>query len=129
MRVVTNKQLSFSRARRDRCRLVAPLLGGLFALACYGATLPPGLTWANNGADGGDLLAAALTGGVPHPTGYPTYQILLRLAISAIGGEPARAGAWLSALSAALAVAFLADLAQRMLRQGKGKWTLSGAIA
>ncbi len=34
------------------------------------------LTNANYGSDGGDLLAAVLTSGIPHPTGYPTYVLL-----------------------------------------------------
>ena len=101
--------------RGPLARLLAPLLAGTLALLLYGWTLAPGLTWAHSSADGGDLLAAALTRGVPHPTGYPTYQILLRAAIALHGGEPARAGAWLSALSAALAAALLADLGQRVL--------------
>ncbi len=42
----------------------------------YFRTLAPGLTWAYDGADGGDLIAAAALGGVPHPTGYPTYLLL-----------------------------------------------------
>ena len=101
--------------RGPLARLLAPLLAGASALLLYGWTLAPGLTWAHSSADGGDLLAAALTRGVPHPTGYPTYQILLRAAIALHGGEPARAGAWLSARSAALAAALLADLGQRVL--------------
>ncbi len=88
---------------------------GLLAFGLYARTLAPGLTWAHNGADGGDFLAAALTHGVPHPTGYPTYQLLLRAIIALFPGEPARAGNWLSALCAATAVALLADLARRML--------------
>jgi hypothetical protein len=48
-------------------------------LAIYSSTLAPGLTWANSGSDGGDLIAAAATGGVPHPTGYPLYLLLARL--------------------------------------------------
>jgi 4-amino-4-deoxy-L-arabinose transferase-like glycosyltransferase len=118
-----------SRAARDPRHLVAPLIAGIATFTLYARTLPPGLTWANSGADGGDLLAAALTGGVPHPTGYPTYQILLRLAVKIIGGEPARAGAWLSALGGALAVAILADLAQSMLRQGEKKGWAGPATA
>ncbi len=90
---------------------------GLAALALYARTLAPGLTWAHHGADGGDLLAAALTGGVPHPTGYPTYQLLLLAASKLYPGEPARAGNWLSALAAACAVGLLADLAQRVLAE------------
>ena len=48
-------------------------LGGV-----YISTLAPGLTWAHNGADGGDLISAMATGGVPHPSGYPTYLLLAR---------------------------------------------------
>ncbi len=105
------------------------LLAGLAALALYAGTAPAGLTWAHNGADGGDLLAAALTGGVPHPTGYPTHQLLLRLAISLAPAQPARAGAWLSAISAALAVALLTDLARRMVRPRFAPASQLGGIA
>jgi hypothetical protein len=101
---------------RARPRWPAPL-AGLAALGLYARTLAPGLTWAHHAADGGDLLAAALTLGVPHPSGYPTYQLLLRAAIAIFPGEPARAGNWLSALCAAAAVALFADLAGRMLAQ------------
>ncbi len=44
-------------------------------LVVYLLTLAPGLTWANRGADGGDLITAAATGGVPHPTGYPVWLL------------------------------------------------------
>jgi hypothetical protein len=90
-------------------------VAGLAALVLYSRTLAPGLTWSHSGADGGDFLAAALTSGVPHPPGFPTYQLLLRAAIAIFPGEPARAGNCLSALCAAAAVAVLADLARRML--------------
>jgi hypothetical protein len=46
-------------------------LGGV-----YISTLAPGLTWAHNGADGGDLISAVAAGGIPHPSGYPTYLLL-----------------------------------------------------
>ena len=91
------------------------LIAGGLAFALYARTLAPGLTWAHNGADGGDLLTAALTRGVPHPTGYPTYVMLLATAVRMTPGEPALGGNWLSAISAALAVALLTDLAGRML--------------
>lgn len=87
---------------------------GIFALALYLRTAAPGLTWAHYGADGGDLLAAALTRGVPHPPGYPTYQLLLVAAVRVFPAEPARVGNILSAVCAALAAALLADLARRM---------------
>lgn len=60
-------------------RYIPPGILALALLAVYLATLAPGLTWANTGADGGDLITAAYTGGVPHPTGYPVYMLLARL--------------------------------------------------
>ena len=90
-------------------------LAGTLTLSLYALTLAPGLTWAHSGADGGDLLAAALTRGVPHPSGYPTYLLLLTAVTALFPGEPARAGNWLSAACAAMAVALLTDLAGRML--------------
>jgi hypothetical protein len=102
-------------------------LAGAFALLLYARTLAPGLTWAHNGADGGDLLAAALTRGVPHPPGYPTFMLLLRTSIALAPNNPARAGNWLSAVCAALAVGLLAGLACRMLRgQGQESTLLGG---
>lgn len=91
------------------------LLAGIGAALLYLGTAAPDLTWAHHGADGGDLLAAALTRGVPHPTGYPTYQLLLAAAIRLFPAAPARVGNLLSALAAALAVALLADLTRRTL--------------
>jgi len=96
-------------------RALPGVVSGGLALALYAATLAPGLTWAHDGADGGDFLAAALTGGVPHPTGYPTYQLLLQAAIRLLPADPARAGNWLAAVCAALAAGLLADLARRVL--------------
>jgi Protein of unknown function (DUF2723) len=48
-------------------------------LVVYVRTLAPGLTWRNDGADGGDLVAAAASFGIPHPSGYPTYMLLARM--------------------------------------------------
>ncbi|MFZ4849545.1 MAG: protein O-mannosyl-transferase family, partial [Caldilinea sp.] len=48
------------------------------ALWLYCGSLAPDLTWAHQGADGGELLAAAATNGVPHPPGYPLYILLLQ---------------------------------------------------
>lgn len=54
--------------------LVIILILGL----CYSFTIAPDLTWAHFSADGGDLIAATATGGVPHPSGYPLYLMLAR---------------------------------------------------
>ena len=57
----------------------------LCALVLYVSTAAPSLTWAHDGADGGDLITAAVTNGVPHPPGYPTYvtigQVIARVPI------------------------------------------------
>ena len=55
---------------------LAPIALGGGLLCTYLATIAPGLTWANGGSDGGDLIAAAATGGVAHPTGYPAYLLV-----------------------------------------------------
>jgi hypothetical protein len=58
--------------------ILSPVLVGSALVFAYANTLAPGLTWANNGADGGDFITAAYTGGVAHPTGYPLYLMLAR---------------------------------------------------
>jgi hypothetical protein len=52
----------------------------LFALGLYLMTIAPTLSWGwrDIGVDGGDLLAAAYNLGVPHPSGYPTFMLLLK---------------------------------------------------
>jgi len=83
----------------------------LAAAAVYGLTLPRTLTWQHDSADGGDLIAAAATLSVPHPSGYPTYILLARLFLLALPlGEPAFRVHWLSALSAAGSASLLALL-------------------
>ena len=60
-------------------KFIPPLIIICILSLAYGSTLAPGLSWANGGADGGDLIAAAATGGVAHPPGYPLYLLLARL--------------------------------------------------
>lgn len=59
-------------------RLV-PFLITLVISGLYLSTMAPGLTWAFDSADGGDLITAIVTKGVPHPSGYPTYLLLAGL--------------------------------------------------
>lgn len=49
------------------------------ALIVYWATLAPDLAWANAAIDGGELITASMTLGVPHPPGYPLYILLGKL--------------------------------------------------
>jgi hypothetical protein len=92
-----------------------PVLLFLSLLAVYGLTLAPGLTWANRGADGGDLIAAAATGGVPHPTGYPVYLLLARLFQFLPIGSLAFRTNLMSALAAAAASLMVYGLVTRSL--------------
>lgn len=84
---------------------VACVLLFLAALVLYLSTMAPGLTWENEGGDGGDFLAAAHTWGIPHPTGYPTYMVLLRTFSEVVwfGNEASRANLF-SALAGAATV-------------------------
>lgn len=84
----------------------AALLGLAF-FGIYAAMLPDQPTAANAGGDGGDFVAAMLTGGVPHPTGYPVYTMLGRLLTRLPVSTPYYRAALLSAASAGLAVALL----------------------
>ena len=60
-------------------RFIPPGILAVSLMTVYLTSMAPGLTWANAGADGGDLIAAAVTGGIAHPTGYPLYLLLARL--------------------------------------------------
>ncbi|MBI2908365.1 MAG: DUF2723 domain-containing protein [Chloroflexi bacterium] len=42
-------------------------------------TLAPSITWANSGADSGDLATAAYLLGIAHPPGYPAYVLFGKL--------------------------------------------------
>ena len=73
------------------------------SLALYLSTLAPTLTWGYQGigVDGGELLAAANTFGIPHPSGYPTYTLLLKTFATLIPvGDFAHRGNLLSAVLA-----------------------------
>jgi hypothetical protein len=101
----------------------APFLVGLavFAgsLALYVATLAPSLSWGWTGwgVDGGELLAAAKTWGVPHPPGYPTYMLLLRTFAEVVRvGDFAYRGNLFSAVCAAGALTLLYAAAFRLGR-------------
>ena len=87
----------------------------LVSMALYALTAAPGLTWAHNGADGGDLIAAAMSWGVPHPSGYPTYCLLSRLWALLPLGSIARRYNLFSGFAAALSAGLLYDLLRRLL--------------
>jgi len=95
----------------------------------YAVTLAPGLTWAHDGADGGDLIAAAVSGGVAHPTGYPVYLILARLFLLLPFGSPAWRVNLFSAVSAAIAAVLVAEIVQRTYRGSSRIGLVGGQLA
>jgi hypothetical protein len=93
--------------------MAAVVAAATFAL--YLSTMAPGITWSSLGADGGDLLSAAFTWGIPHPSGYPTYLLVLRAFAALVPiGEPAFRGNLMSATFAALASALVFVVAARV---------------
>ncbi len=83
------------------------------ALVVYSLTLAPDLTWANFGADGGDLITASYTLGIPHPPGYPTYVFLGKLFRSLpLGGTVAYRFNLFSAATMAIAAGFVTVTAE-----------------
>lgn len=94
--------------RRD---LLRALLCSGSAFCAYLLTLAPSISW----GDGPELTAAAWTGGVAHPTGYPLYTLLANGFLHAL---PLDSVAYrmnlLSALSAAAAVGALYLLLRRL---------------
>ncbi len=80
----------------------------LGALALYVSTAAPSLTWAHDGADGGDLITAAATNGVAHPPGYPTYVTLGQVIAHVPIGDVAYRFNLFSALCMASAAGFTA---------------------
>lgn len=107
--------------------LAAALLVGGGALLFYLASLAPGLTWAHQGADGGELIAAAVTNGVPHPPGYPLYMMLLQgwlamVGVSAPTSDLAWRGNLLSAFFGAASAAVTVCIAAHVLPAHPLRW-------
>ena len=85
----------------------------------YSVTAVPDLTWAFHSGDGGELVTAILTGGIPHPPGYPTYLLLGKMA-ALLPLEPiAYRFNLFSAVCGAIAAAAVTDAARFI---GKAGW-------
>ena len=98
-------------------------------LAVYLRTLAPGLTWANDGSDGGDLIAAAATGGVAHPTGYPLYLVLARVfQLLPVGSLAFRTNLF-SAIATVLAAALVYELVRSLSASSQERPAWIAALA
>ncbi|MEO6908599.1 MAG: DUF2723 domain-containing protein, partial [Abditibacteriaceae bacterium] len=96
-------------------RLLIPLVSGFSVFIFYLFCLSPTLTY---GGDGGELIAASWTGGIPHPTGYPLYAMLgWGFSHLLVIGEVAWRYNLFSALMGSIAVAFVAAAVYRLTQQ------------
>jgi hypothetical protein len=102
----------------------AAWVAALAALWVYALTLSPTVAWVNLGEDSGDLLAASATLGIPHPTGYPLFVLLGRLATFLPIGSIAFRINLVAALAAAVSVYAVARLAAAL---APGSRSLLGA--
>jgi hypothetical protein len=89
---------------------LAALSVAAVALAAYGLTLFPGIA----GGDSAELVAAVVTGGVPHPPGYPLYALLGKVVLLVpIGGPAFRLNLLSAACGAGAAAVLCAAVARR----------------
>jgi hypothetical protein len=86
-------------------------------LLIYAITMASTLTWAHNGADGGDLVTAVARGTIPHPPGFPTYLLLGELFIRFPGQTPAWRLNLMSAVLAAAAAGLTVIASYRLLNR------------
>ena len=95
--------------------IIPALLTTILAFIVYSLTVAPDLTWAYYGTDGGELITAAVTLGVPHPPGYPLYVILGKLVSVFPAGTVAFRFNLFSALCMATAAGVIAGLVAALL--------------
>jgi hypothetical protein len=109
-------------------RYLPPIILVVSLSAVYMRTLAPGLTWANDGSDGGDLIAAAATGGIAHPTGYSLYPLLARLFQLLPFGSLAFRTNLMSALATILGATLVYWLVTRCIPEEKSILTWAGGL-
>lgn len=102
--IVVHNDFPFRHTLHMSARRLAPLAGAIIAFALYLLTINPTFGF----IDKGELVAAASTLGIAHPTGYPTIMMLGWLATKLL---PFRAVLALNILSAGLTAAGVGMLA------------------
>jgi len=102
------------------------LIAAFLSFLVYLKTLAPGVTT----GDSGELITAAVTLGIPHPTGYPLYVILGRIFITPFFFlRPDLAMNLFSAVCASIAVALFRRLAFIVTARVWTSFTLALAFA
>lgn len=108
---------------------VLSLSTGILVFLVYLPTVMPDLTWASFSGDGGELITAAVTLGIPHPPGYPTY-VLLGKVVSYLPVEPVAYRFHLfSAVCVAIAAGFLTATSLHFLPKPATLWQQLSGIA
>ncbi|NOY99950.1 MAG: DUF2723 domain-containing protein [Chloroflexi bacterium] len=111
-------------------RYLPPVFLASSLFVVYLHTMAPGLSWANQGADGGDLITAAVVGGVAHPTGYPVYLLLARLfQFLPIESLAYRTNIMSAVFAVCAAVLVYGVVAKSLLGKRIGQYWLPGIIA
>lgn len=95
-------------SRLDR---LLPVGVGMALLVLYLATMGPTI----DVGDAGELVAAAITGGIPHPPGYPLWCVLMVPLAHLPGASPAVALTVASAVLMAAAAGLVTAIARRAL--------------
>ncbi len=106
-----------SQSQQSRQALILGFLSTIIAFSIYFLTLAPDITWANFSSDGGELITAAVTLGIPHPPGYPTYTLLGKFISFFRIGTVAYQFNLFSAISASLAAGFVTATCVEYLRK------------
>lgn len=86
------------------------------SLGFYLATIPSTLSRFHFGGDGGELITASYTWGIPHPPGYPTYVVFGKLFSLIPFGTIWQRYQVFSAVCVAIAAGFAALTAARLIR-------------
>ena len=111
----------FWRPLADNASITAPVLAATVALLMYTGTLANDLTWRNFSGDGGELVTASMTLGIPHPPGYPLYVLLGRLFGFLPVGNVAARYSFFSAVAASVAIGFVVhSMSMRKAQLGTG---------
>ena len=110
-------------------RNLPPIILAVSLFSLYLVTLAPDITWANGGSDGGDLITAAATGGIAHPTGYPLYLLIARLFQFLPLGTLAFRTNLMSALFTVLGAVLVYELVMRSSSQQKETYPWPAGLA